>query len=61
MNTHGRVRESLASLVGSLETESDANPNEGLSCFLSWRVCRRGKVRAFLGEDRFKSWQCVLA
>ena len=59
--TRGRDQESLASLVGSLETESDANPNEGLSCFLSWRVCRRGKVQAFLEEDRAKSWQCVLA
>ena len=54
-------RESLASLVGSLQIESDANPNKGLSRFLSRRVCRRGKVRAFLEEDRVKSWQCVLA
>ena len=54
MNTRGRVRESLASLVGSLETESDANPNEGLSRFLSRRVCRRGKVWAFLEEHRVK-------
>ena len=59
--TRGRDRELLASLVGSLETESDTNPNEGLSRFLSRRVCRRGKVRAFLEEDRVKSWQCVLA
>ena len=59
--TRGRDRESLASLVGSLETKSDANPNEGLSRFLSRRVCRRGKVRAFLEEDRVKSWQGVLA
>ena len=33
--THGQDRESLASLVGSLETKSDVNPNEGLSRFLS--------------------------
>ena len=37
--TRGRDRESLASLVGSLETESDVNPNEGLSRFLSRRMC----------------------
>ena len=59
--TRGRDQESLASLVGTLETKSDANPNEGLSRFLSRRVCRRGKVRAFLEEDRVNSWQCVLA
>ena len=53
--TRGRHRESLASLVGSLETESDANPNEGLSHFLSRRVCRRSKVQAFLEEDQVKS------
>ena len=60
MNTYGRVRESLASLVGSLEIKSDANPNEGLSRFLIWRVCPRGIVRTFLGEDRLKKWRGVL-
>ena len=54
--TRGRDRESLASLVGSLETESDVNPNEGLSRFLSRRVCQRGTVRTFLGEERLKKW-----
>ena len=58
--THGRDRESLASLVGSLETESDANPNKALSHFLSRRVCRRGIVWTFLGEDQLKKWRGVL-
>ena len=58
--TRDRDRESLASLVGSLETESDANLNEGLSRFLSRRVCRPGIVRTFLGEDRLKKWRGVL-
>ena len=44
--TQGRDRESLASLVGSLETESDANLNKGLSRFLS----RRGVDEAKFGH-----------
>ena len=45
--TRGRDRESLASLVGSLETESDMNPNEGLSRFLSRRCVDEAKFGHF--------------
>ena len=45
--TRSRDRESLASLVGSLETESDANLNEGLSRFLSRGGVDEAKFRHF--------------